>query len=161
MNKILILAIIIIAIVIGVIIWNSENYNPSISISDELKASEIVVYKTPNCGCCEVYGNYLKRLGVDATTVDVTNSELREMSHEYRVPHELSSCHITMVGDYLAEGHVPLEVIEKLVKESPDISGITLPGMPSGTPGMPGPKMGDWKIYKIHHNGEVGEFMTL
>ena len=52
----------------------------------------------------------------------------------------MQSCHTTIMGKYFIEGHVPLQAVNKLLKEQPDIDGIALPGMPIGTPGMPGEK---------------------
>jgi hypothetical protein len=72
----------------------------------------------------------------------------------------LQSCHITVLGDYYVEGHVPFEVLEKLVTEMPDVDGLVLPGMPDGSPGMPGSQNQDWVIYGVK-NGETFEYTRL
>lgn len=123
-----------------------------------LSGQEMIVYKTKTCGCCDVYAKYMKREGVNVKVVDL--SDLMEIKEKLGVPMDLQTCHTSVVGGYFIEGHIPLEVVEKLLAEKPYIKGIALPGMPSGSPGMPGPKNSDWKIYSVGNDGEVGEFMT-
>ena len=72
----------------------------------------------------------------------------------------MQSCHTTILGKYFIEGHVPLEAINKLLKEQPDIDGIALPGMPIGTPGMPGEKEEPYVIYQLI-DGKPSVFMTI
>lgn len=76
------------------------------------------------------------------------------------VPDELLSCHTTVIKDYFIEGHVPIEAISKLIEERPDVKGISLPGMPSGSPGMPGAKEGTFVIYSVDDGG-YSEFMVI
>ena len=76
-------------------------------------------------------------------------------------PTNLESCHTTIVEGYVIEGHIPVEVINKLLKEKPDIKGIAMPGMPSGSPGMPGQKRGEWIIHAMHHDGSTTEYMRI
>ena len=76
------------------------------------------------------------------------------------VPDDLDGCHTTIMGQYVVEGHVPLEVVQRLLTEKPTIKGVSLPGMPSGTPGMPGPKEGPFKIYAFG-NGPSTLYATL
>jgi len=72
----------------------------------------------------------------------------------------MQSCHTTEIGDYFVEGHVPIEAIDKLLAEKPDIDGITLPDMPAGSPGMPGVKREEFVIYSLK-DGESSEFMRI
>ena len=72
----------------------------------------------------------------------------------------MQSCHTTIIGKYFIEGHVPFEAVEKLLKEQPDIDGIALPGMPIGTPGMPGDKDEPYVIYQLK-DGKFSVFMTI
>jgi hypothetical protein len=72
----------------------------------------------------------------------------------------MQSCHTTIIGKYFIEGHVPLEAINKLLKEQPSIDGIALPGMPIGTPGMPGKKEEPYVIYQLI-DGKFSVFMTI
>lgn len=111
---------------------------------------DTMIYKSSSCGCCKVYGNYYQKSDSDAIVKDVPNLNL--IKEQYGVPAQLESCHTTIVGDYFVEGHIPLEVVERLLEEQPDIRGIAMPGMPQGSPGMPGSKE-PFKIYKVNNDG--------
>lgn len=130
-----------------------------VSENPALGGKEITVYKTPTCGCCNVFVSYLKK---KVALVKMENlSSLDDIKKQYGVPAELASCHTSVVDGYVIEGHIPIEAIEKLLKEKPNIKGIALPGMPSGTPGMPGPKTEKWEIRSLNEDGTIGTFMTI
>lgn len=160
MNKTYIIGIIIVvAVVGGIFLLNGRGSAPSdTETKTALQGQEITVYKTKTCGCCHVFTQYLERENANVKVVDV--ADLSAIKREYGVPSNLESCHTSLVGGYVVEGHVPLEVIEKLLAEKPTIKGIALPGMPSGSPGMPGPKTEKWTIYAIANDGSVSEFMS-
>jgi hypothetical protein len=109
------------------------------------------LYKNPQCGCCEGYAAYLRKNGFEVE-VKPTN-DLAEISHRAGVPEELQGCHTTFVGGYVVDGHVPVNVIRKLLAERPAIAGIALPGMPEGSPGMNGRKAGPFTIYAVTKDG--------
>ena len=88
----------------------------------------------------------------------MTSLDLIKKKHN--IPGEMQSCHTSVVGKYFIEGHVPIEAINKLLKDQPDIDGIVLPGMPMGTPGMPGNKEAPYVIYQLI-DGEYSVFMTI
>ncbi len=117
------------------------------------------VFKSMNCGCCSIYSQYLKKEGFEVQAVNTEN--LDEIKVQQGVPASLTSCHTTIVGDYFVEGHIPSEAVMKLLTEKPDIRGIAMPGMPSGSPGMPGAKLEDFIIQAVHHDGSVTEFMRI
>lgn len=119
----------------------------------------ITVYRTSTCGCCGAFVSYLKKKDVAVKMENV--KDLDAIKRQYGVPNELSSCHTSIVDGYVVEGHVPLEAIEKLLSERPNIKGIALPGMPSGTPGMPGPKFEKWDIRSFTEDGTIGTFTTI
>jgi hypothetical protein len=118
----------------------------------------ITVYRTPTCGCCAGYEEYLKDLGfqVDGIVIDDVDS----LKDDLQIPEDMWSCHTSLVGDYFVEGHVPAEAIVALLDERPAIDGIVLPGMPAGSPGMGGDKSEPFVIYSIT-DGEAEEFMTI
>jgi hypothetical protein len=119
-----------------------------------------IVYKSPSCGCCGVYSSYMKKEGYDVQTKNI--QDMSVIKKELGVPHELESCHTMEIGGYVVEGHIPEEAVQKLLEEKPDIKGIGMAGMPSGSPGMSGPKTEDFVIYKITHEGTKGDiFMTI
>ena len=112
--------------------------------AENLPVKEVTVFKSPSCGCCGIYTQYMEKEGFDVTVKQVATMD--QVKKDFNIPANLQSCHTTQIGDYFVEGHVPLEAIEKLLTENPDIAGIALPGMPSGSPGMPGKKSGPWTI---------------
>lgn len=99
---------------------------------------EATVWKSPTCGCCKGWATYLQRNGYKVTVIDVDNIDL--IKRGLGVPGPMQSCHTAKIGGYVVEGHVPVEAIDKLLIERPKVTGIASPGMPSGSPGMDGPK---------------------
>ena len=108
---------------------------------------QVTLYKNPECGCCEGYADYLRQNGFKVTAV--ATNDLTVMGQKYGIPDDLAPCHISLIGGYVVGGHVPIEVVNRLLTEKPPITGITLPGMPEGTPGMPGRKPGPLQIFEI------------
>ena len=110
-------------------------------------AAEATVYKTPQCGCCKEYVDYLRQNGFTVKTVDLHDLTLTK--RKYGVPKALEGCHTTVIDGYVIEGHVPAASIKRLLSERPAIKGISLPGMPAGSPGMSGKKTEAFEIYAI------------
>jgi hypothetical protein len=108
---------------------------------------KVTLYKDPQCGCCEGYAGYLRTNGFDVTVVGTHDLPL--LDDKYGIPSDLQPCHISMIDGYVVGGHVPIEVVKRLLSEKPAITGITLPGMPTGAPGMYGDKAGPFTIYEI------------
>ena len=119
---------------------------------------KIEVFKTPSCGCCYGYVLFLEKEKFAVKQTDMRS--LHTVKKKYNIPLEMQSCHTSILGKYFIEGHVPLEAINKLLKEQPDIDGIALPGMPIGTPGMPGEKEEPFIIYQLV-DGKSSVFMTI
>jgi hypothetical protein len=113
--------------------------------------TQAILYKVPDCGCCEGYADYLRENGF-AVDVKPTN-DLAQISRDAGVPENLQGCHTMFVENYVVDGHVPMDVIRKLLSERPKIAGITLPGMPEGSPGMTGRKSGPFIIYAVTKDG--------
>lgn len=111
------------------------------------------LYKNPNCGCCEEYAKYLRENGFDVEVV--ATHDLPMIKQEHNVPNELAGCHTTLIENYVIEGHVPVESINKLLEEHPMITGISVPGMPAGSPGMGGEKREPLKVYTISAEPQV------
>lgn len=126
-------------------------------ISGDAVAKDVVLYKNPQCGCCENYAQYLRENGF-TVTVKPTH-DLVEMSKSAGIPEEFQGCHLAQIDGYVVSGHVPIKTVMKLLTEKPDIKGVTLPGMPMGSPGMSGPKEGPFEIYQIG-NGQPTLFAT-
>ena len=108
---------------------------------------EITIFKNPQCGCCENYAEYLAKNGF-VVTVKPTH-DLAALSRTAGISDEFQGCHLGMVDGYAVSGHVPVKTLNKLLSERPSIKGITLPGMPLGSPGMNGAKTAPFTIYEI------------
>lgn len=94
----------------------------------------MTVYHDPNCGCCGKWVGHMRAHGFDVDTV--ASGEMSRIKHELGVPRELPSCHTAQVGDYIIEGHVPADDVIRLLEEQPEAAGLSVPGMPLGSPGM-------------------------
>ena len=101
-------------------------------------APTLTVYKSPTCGCCTAWAEYMVREGFRVETEDVT--DLAAVKDSLGVPADLGSCHTGVVSDgearYVVEGHVPAEPVRRLLAERPAARGLAVPGMPIGSPGM-------------------------
>ena len=158
MKKVYVWGIIIVIILAIIIIFTL----PKASSFENINAmpGEIEIHKSLTCGCCSTYASYVDgKVSPKVNTLDTKGSD--EIKIKYGIPSELQSCHTTIIGDYFIEGHMPLEAVEKLLKEKSNIKGIALPGMPSGSPGMPGPKSGEFIIYAVNNDGTSNEFMRI
>jgi len=119
---------------------------------------QVTVYKSPTCGCCVGYISELRKQGFSVKTENT--QDMSFIKGKYNIPRDTGSCHTSIIEDYFIEGHVPIEVVNKLLEEKPNIDGISLPNMPAGSPGMPGIKSGDFIIYSIT-NGEISKYMRI
>ena len=97
------------------------------------EATKATVYKNPWCGCCHEYAEYLRQNGFEVEVVDM--DDLATIKQRFTVPAALQGCHSTVVGGYVIEGHVPINSVKRLLQEHPPVRGISLPGMPEGSPG--------------------------
>lgn len=161
MNKRIITIIVIIAIGgIGgfYFLTNKSEVKTTTSQDLAMRGVKMTIYKSPNCGCCDGYADEMKRQGFDVTVVP--EYDMRAIKEKFGVPAGKQSCHTAIVGNYFIEGHVPVEAVKKLLKEKPAIDGIGLPGMPTGTPGMPGQKLAPYKVYQSV-KGKTSSFMTI
>ncbi len=116
----------------------------------------VTVYKSPTCGCCSSWVDHLREDGFAVKTVDTTN--LGAIKSMAGVKPELASCHTAMVDGYLIEGHVPPEDIKRLLTERPAVKGLTVPGMPSGAPGMEAPNPEHYQVLTIDAEGKTTVF---
>ena len=98
------------------------------------------VYKTPTCGCCAKWVEHMKVAGFSPEVHDMP--DVSPVKAKVGLPRALQSCHTALVGGYVIEGHVPADLVQRLLKEKPKVAGIAVPGMPVGSPGM---EMGDRK----------------
>ncbi len=119
-------------------------------------AAELVVYKSPTCGCCKKWVAHLRKNGFDVEVHEQYN--VTPMKDKLGVPKRLRSCHTAKVGGYIVEGHVPADVVTRLLEEKPQIAGVAVPGMPMGSPGMEGFRKDPYDIISFTDTGKMGVF---
>jgi hypothetical protein len=111
-------------------------------------AAEIHVFKSPTCGCCNDWIRHLEANGFKVSVTDVPDS--RHARARLGMPAKLGSCHTALAAGYVIEGHVPAREIKRLLRERPNALGVSVPGMPIGSPGMDGPEYrGEFDPYDV------------
>jgi hypothetical protein len=117
----------------------------------------VQVYKTKTCGCCGKWVEHMRANGFTVNVTDVPNTQ--EYRQKYGVPENLMSCHTAVVGKYAIEGHVPAREIHRMLKEKPNAKGMTVPGMPMGSPGMEqGGRVDNYSVLLFDSAGKTTEF---
>lgn len=105
-----------------------------LGFSGSLLAQSMTVYKSETCGCCDDWIDHVRDAGIQVEAVDLIH--LNSKKQELGMPPQLASCHTAVIDGYLIEGHVPVSDIQRLLRERPAITGLAVPGMPHGSPGM-------------------------
>ena len=122
-------------------------------LTQQTVAADVVVYKSPTCGCC---GKWVEHMENSGFIVDVEDMrDVAPIKRELGVPRRMQSCHTAKVGDYFVEGHVPADLVKQLLADKPDIKGLTVPGMPMGSPGMEGPRKDPYNVIAIEKDGRA------
>jgi hypothetical protein len=116
-------------------------------------ADTVVVYKTPTCGCCNDWVDHVKSHGFPVVTHDL--DRLEDVRRQHGVPAGLISCHTATVRGYTIEGHVPADLIRRMLDEGASFRGLTVPGMPVGSPGMEGPWKQPYDVLSFDDRGNV------
>jgi hypothetical protein len=118
----------------------------------------LTVHKSPTCGCCALWVDHVKASGLRAE-IQLAN-DIEPVKRRVGVPAGYGSCHTAEVDGYFIEGHVPASDIQRLLKERPDALGLTLPGMPMGSPGMevPSGEVRPYTVFLVHKDGAVSPF---
>jgi hypothetical protein len=98
--------------------------------------SKLMVFKLPACGCCDAWIAHMQQAGFKSETENISEPRMLDLKKRVGITSELSSCHTAFVNNYLVEGHVPSEDVLLLLSQNPDALGLTVPGMPVGSPGM-------------------------
>ena len=125
-------ALMIAALIAGVMLF---------SASPAANAQTVTVHKTPWCGCCAAWVDHLHDEGFEVIVKE--EEDLTPIRSRLGVRDELMSCHTAEVDGYVVEGHVPAREIRRLLEEKPDVNGVSVPGMPQGSPGMETPNAPD------------------
>ena len=122
------------------------------------QAEDLVVYKSPTCGCCKKWVQHMRDNGFSVEVHEQYN--VTPKKDEYGVPRRLRSCHTARIGGYVVEGHVPADVVKRLLEEKPAIAGVAVPGMPMGSPGMEGFRKDPYDIISFTSTGRTGIFAS-
>lgn len=119
---------------------------------------EMVVYMTPTCGCCGAWVEHMEAHGFSVTTKK--QNDLTEIKLANGITRETASCHTGLIGGYVIEGHVPAADVERLLAERPAVRGLTVPGMPMGSPGMEGAFTDPYDVLSFDHEGTTEVFSS-
>lgn len=113
---------------------NGERADPAAKAPAVEADHEVLVYQNPQCGCCGKWVDYMREQGFEVRVL--TEQDIVARRRQLGVPDHLASCHTAVVSGYLIEGHVPAGAVRQLLEERPEIAGLSVPGMPVGSPGM-------------------------
>lgn len=122
----------------------------------EQSDKKITVYKSPTCDCCNAWIKHLKENGFEVVAENHNDMPMIKGATGILPQHQ--SCHTAFIGNYFIEGHVPANDIKRLLREKPDAAGLSVPGMPMGSPGMEGPRKDSFSVLLINKNGSVQEY---
>jgi hypothetical protein len=130
----------------------------SVGFAQAPKPVPVTVYKSPTCGCCGKWVEHMRANGFEVTVNDMP--DVAPIKDKQGVPSALRSCHTALVGGYAIEGHVPADLVKKLLKEHPNAAGIAVPGMPMGSPGMEGATKDTYNIVLFDKTGKTSVYAT-
>ena len=121
----------------------------------------IDIAKTSGCGCCVAWIDHLKENGFSTKSRDMAMGQLMRFKLDNGINAKLASCHTAKVGGYTIEGHVPAQEIRRLLRERPDAIGLSVPGMPLGSPGMDsGEDRESFDVLLVRRNGSTEVFAS-
>jgi hypothetical protein len=122
-----------------------------------IAAPTLTVYKNASCGCCGKWVEHMQQHGFELTVHEVDN--MSPVKERVGLPYGMGSCHTTEVGGYFVEGHVPAAEVARLLKERPKAKGLTVPGMPIGSPGMEqGDKQQPYDVLLVNEDGSTSVY---
>ncbi len=150
----------ILGIILGAIALPAWAGNPVWLEGKTDEQHQITVYRSASCGCCKGWIDHLREHNFDVT--DVTVDNVNEYKLKFNVPTQGASCHTAIVDGITIEGHVPAQDIKRLLADRGDIRLLTVPAMPSGTPGMdtPGAPRDSFRVYSINKDDQVDVYQT-
>lgn len=132
-------------------VWDKET-EPSYA-----GTTAMTVYRSPNCGCCGGWIEHAQKHGFKVK--DIKTEDLAALKQKYKLPTELASCHTTIIDGYVMEGHIPADDIKRFLSAKPELAGLTVPGMPIGTPGMEARNIKQpFQVLAFNDQGEVEVF---
>lgn len=121
---------------------------------------DITVYRSASCGCCKGWIKHLEEHNFVVN--DVTVDDVNKFKQQFNVPTQAASCHTALVDGVVIEGHVPAQDIKRVLSDRGDVRLLTVPAMPSGTPGMDyeGAPSQPFRVFSISEDDSVEVFNT-
>jgi hypothetical protein len=130
----------------------------TLGLAQSAKPVPVTVYKSPTCGCCGKWVEHMRANGFDVTVSDMP--DVAPVKDKQGVPAALRSCHTAIVEGYAIEGHVPADLVKKLLQEKPKAAGLAVPGMPMGSPGMEGASKDTYNVVMFDKAGKTSVYAT-
>jgi len=138
-----------------------------LSVAEESNEKiELQVFKNPACGCCSAWINHAEQSGIATQTMTRNSGDLNTLKARFGIPNRYQSCHTAISSDgYIFEGHIPAKVIRRFLADPPsDVIGLSVPGMPVGSPGMVvGDNFMPYQVFLLKKDGSTevyAEFST-
>lgn len=141
------LLVLVLGFVGGIVFWSVRG-----------SAGEVMVYKSPACGCCKDWVKHLRDHGFTVKTQDV--ADVTPIKAKHGVLPALASCHTALVDGYVVEGHVPADDLKRLLRERPAVAGVAVPGMPAGSPGMEGTRQDRYQVLTFDAAGRTAVYAS-
>jgi len=145
-----------------VVIAAAIGMNGSVGVAGQAPVPlPVAVYKSATCGCCAKWNEHMKAAGFAVNSTDV--GDVAPIKDKHGVPASARSCHTALVGGYVLEGHVPADLVRRLLRERPaSIVGLAVPGMPVGSPGMemPDGRKDTYNIVAFDKDGKTSVYAT-
>jgi hypothetical protein len=121
-----------------------------------VRKTPLLVYKDPGCGCCEKWVEYMGKAGFEVAVRNT--SDMDAIKRRYGVAPAIASCHTALAEGYVIEGHVPADLVLKLLKDKPRVAGLAVPGMVTGSPGMEGPNPRGYDVVAFDKTGKTTRY---
>lgn len=122
-----------------------------------MDGKKMTIYKSPFCGCCTKWADIMIEKGFEVNTIKSNN--MNQVKQQLGVSAQNASCHTAVVDGYVIEGHVNYSEIKKMLTEKPTIRGLTVRGMPIGSPGMEqGNRKQQYNVLYINKDGSTGTY---
>ncbi|MBU1316436.1 MAG: DUF411 domain-containing protein [Alphaproteobacteria bacterium] len=122
-------------------------------------AAEMTVYKDPYCGCCGAWADAMRAAGYAVLIENV--ADMAEIKARYNIPSEAEGCHTAVIGNYVFEGHVPLEAVQQVLREKPAIAGLAVAGMPTGSLGMGDDPGASYDVMALNTDGSQDVYLRV
>ncbi len=155
--KILVFGLLLTAGLAAFLFWPGNERQISADTDGKI---EVVMYKNEGCQCCTKWAAHMN--AEEFAVEEKPTSELNAIKQSHGITPQLSSCHTAIVDGYVVEGHVPVADVQRMLKEKPDAVGLTVPGMPTGSPGMemPGRPADNYDVLLINKDGSTSVYAS-